>query len=219
MSEHLPFSQWLFLKWNYSHFANWYYTLKYRRQRAKRGYSNYDVADIENWFFNIIPKMLKTLKKQKDNYPELFTEEWFENNKEKCEELGLNKDNFYMILNDRCDEDANNLRIDLNNYNEKKWHELLDRMIFLFEETNEETCSRKNPYEDECIKRIDKCFPFTKKERKKVKKDPPSQEEEGKYKKVWKLYSEESIKIDDYMNQCKKEALEMFVKYLHNLWS
>ena len=35
------------------------YGLKYRRQRAKRSYSDADWFDMDSWFLEVIPKMLR----------------------------------------------------------------------------------------------------------------------------------------------------------------
>lgn len=209
----------LYLKWKYSHIANWYYSMKNRRQRAKMGYSYYDVSVMDNWFINIIPKMLRDYKKSMQAYPELFTEEWFENNKEECEKYGYDIDAFYC--NTRFDEDAERLSKEINKYNLRKWEETLDKMIFLFEESNEETCSRKNPYEEEWHEQLSTGIPdylFKKKELKKRKKNPPPPRDEEAFDKIQALYFEEYKKLEEYRNQCEKEAIEMFAKYLHHLW-
>ena len=46
-----------------------------------------------------------------------------------------------ILVNDTCHEE---------------WDRILDRMIFLWRESREETCSRKNPYEAEYDKASDK---------------------------------------------------------------
>ena len=38
----------------------------------------------------------------------------------------------------------------------KKWNEILDRMIFLWNELDNELCSKKNPYEEEFMKAFEK---------------------------------------------------------------
>ena len=213
----LPLKERLYLKWRYSHLANWLYERRNRRQRAKKGYSDFDVSDMDIWFMNIIPKMLKDFRKSMQAYPELFTEEWFENNKEECEKYGYDIDAFYR--NTRFDEDAERLSKEINNYNLRKWEETLDRMIFLFEETNEELCSKKNPYKEEYYSQfILPDWALSKKELRDRKKNPPPPRDEEAFEKLRKLYNEEEDKIEEYRKQCEKEAFEMFVKYLHNLW-
>ena len=178
----------LYLKWKYSHIANWYYSMKNRRQRAKMGYSYYDVSDMDNWFLNIIPKMLRDLKNKKHSYPELFNDEWYEKNKERCYELDIDVENFYWDLEQRTDEEGKDLFDDLSEYNYNKWNEILDKMIFLFEESNEETCKKKNPYKEEYFKQFSIDLPdsfFSKKELRERKKNPPQRDEEA-YEKLCK---------------------------------
>ena len=212
----LPLKERLYLKWRYSHLANWLYERRNRRQRAKKGYSDFDVSGMDIWFMNIIPKMLRDFRKSMQAYPELFTEEWFENNKEECEKYDYDINAFYC--NTRCDEDAERLSREINNYNLRKWEETLDRMIFLFEETNEEMCSKKNPYIEEYYGQFVPDWALSRKELRDRKKNPPPPRDEEAFEKLGKLCIEEDNKIEEYRKQCEKEAFEMFFKYLHNLW-
>ena len=65
-------------------------------------------------------------------------------------------------------------------------------MIFLFDECDDEKCSMNNEYLNSAFK---------------VDMDITD--------KCVKQQSE----IDDYQDECKKEALEMFVKYFDSLWN
>ena len=60
--------------------------LKWRIQRFKRGYADVDVWDIDCWFMNIIPKMLKQLRDTTHSAPMLIDE-------------GANDENRFRIWN------------------------------------------------------------------------------------------------------------------------
>ena len=50
---------------------------RYRRQRAKRGYSDYDVRDIQMWFVRTLRPMLENIRVNLHTYPDETTfEEW-----------------------------------------------------------------------------------------------------------------------------------------------
>ena len=53
------------------------YKIKWFIQRGKRGYSDYDIFDISDWFTQVIVPMLKQLKETKCGYPcDMTEEEW-----------------------------------------------------------------------------------------------------------------------------------------------
>ena len=50
---------------------------KYRRQRADRGYSDYDVLDFQMWFIRTLRAMLENVITHLCSYPDGITfEEW-----------------------------------------------------------------------------------------------------------------------------------------------
>lgn len=56
---------------------NFIYKIKWFIQRGKRGYSDYDILDISDWFIQVIVPMLKQLKETKCGYPcDMTEEEW-----------------------------------------------------------------------------------------------------------------------------------------------
>ena len=199
--------------WLNSHFVRWYYEREKRRERAKKGYCFEDVLNMGGWLLNIIPKMLKDYKGHTNSFPEQFIDEWFSINREKCEELGLNRSNFYVELNTRMDDEANKLRDDLVNYNKKKWDEILDKIIYLFEEANEETCSKKNPYKEEYLRR---CISPDGYLNKKELNNTPQKDEE--YELLEKLYRDEEDKLYEYRTRRGQEALSLLARHLHDLW-
>ena len=68
----------------------------------------------------MIPDMLQNLKDTRHGSPGYLGENY------------INEDG--ILVNDTCHEE---------------WDKVLERMIFLWRETDEESCSKKNPYEEE----------------------------------------------------------------------
>ena len=81
--------------------------IKYRFQRAFRGWADYDVLSMDTWFMEVIPQMLQYQRDCKVSTPVFDVNESYEENRE-------------------------------------KWDQILDKMIFLCQEMNEDTCSKKN---------------------------------------------------------------------------
>lgn len=101
-------------------------------------------------------------------------------------------------------------------------------MIFLWREIDEETCSKKNPYEEEYDKAFDEFYHKyglfgskfqTEKENQKGGRTrihfmsdlPEYQEISAKYEKEEKL-------LNEYRCSCKDEAMDMLKKYFYDLW-
>ena len=94
--------------------------IRWSCQRVIRGYSDYDKWNMYSFLQNLIPEMLQDLRDNRHGSPGY---------------LGENNTNDKGILvNDTCHDE---------------WDKLLDHMIFLWKESAENTCTRKNPYEEE----------------------------------------------------------------------
>ena len=50
-------------------FRRLYYNIKYFIQRGKRGYSDFDLMDMDTYLLDLIPSMLKSFKEKKDGFP------------------------------------------------------------------------------------------------------------------------------------------------------
>ena len=172
------------------------YNRKIRKERRDKGYSWVDVCDIGKWFINIIPKMIQELKDISFSYPCVFDDEFIEKNKDII-------DDPIALKNGYCDNEE--LTSKFNEYCLKRWNEVLDRMIFLFNESDEDNCSLQNKYEEEMINRF--------KVESKRKPSIYSIDE------IHRLWREEDEKIQEYREKCKKEAIDLFVKYCRGCWS
>ena len=94
--------------------------MKYSWQRITKGYCDKDLWNIDGWFMDIMPNMLRQFKENRHGSPGVLGTDYVNADGIRC--------------NDTCHEE---------------WDEILDEMIFLFREMNEETCKKKNPYEKE----------------------------------------------------------------------
>lgn len=188
--------------------------LKYKNQRARRGFSDFDVFEIDSWFIGIMPKMLKELKKNVVKIgisPNIFREEFYELNKDR---ISFSKDDL-LYLGHLMDE---YLEKEMDDYAHNRWIDELNKMIFLFTEANEETCSMKNPYNrayTTSLHRTSLKELKAKKEEIEYKMSKKSIEHREKIVELWRV--EENKRLE-YIAKCKKEALDMFVKYFDILW-
>lgn len=172
-------------------------------QRIVHGYADCDKWNMYRYLQNLIPDMLQDLRDNRHGSPG-------------C--LGRNYTNEHGILvNDTCHEE---------------WNKLLDRMIFLWRESNEDTCTRKNPYEEEHSKAHEE---FTGKygfwgEKLQTEEELEENRKRGgggtihfmkelpEYKEISDKYFAESRKLDEYRNTSKNEAMDMLKEYFFSLW-
>ena len=89
-------------------------------QRVIRGYAECDKWNMYVHLQNLIPEMLQDLRDNRMGSPGYLGENY------------TNKEG--ILVNDTC---------------HAEWNKILDHMIFLWRESNEETCKRKNPYDEE----------------------------------------------------------------------
>lgn len=94
-------------RWMITHpwlyFKHGYYNLKAAWQRATRGYANRDIWDMDTWFLQVFPAMLKKLSQEAHGHPCSFNsyEEWTEFlyqlaiDFEKCQDDEGNDENEY----------------------------------------------------------------------------------------------------------------------------
>lgn len=178
-------------------------SLKWSRQRVVRGFADCDVWSMFSYLQELMPDMLRHLKDNRHGSPSYLGENY------------TNEDG--ILVNDTC---------------HAEWDKILDRMIFLWRETDEETCSKKNPYEDEYMKAfsefVDK-YGFlgeklqTKAELEENKKRGGGgtihfMDEIPEYKEIYEKHREEDEKLEKYREECKDEAIDMLKEYYFSLW-
>ena len=103
----------------------------WKKQRAERGFSDYDIFEIDTWFLMIMPEMLEELIKHNNGYPSSFENEYIE-------EHNLN---LFTITSEQRDE--------IDKYCFSKWQKTLKKMKNAFIRSNKLTYSYKNKYKEE----------------------------------------------------------------------
>ena len=160
-------------------------SLKWAYQRIKKGYCDQDLI------YGVENWLLEMLPEVVD---EINKEDYGVPgiiHMETIKSFGINPDEYLDIGNEEirkhhCKE--------IDAAAEKRWHDILSRISFLLRESVDWKCSKTNPYEEEYSK---------------VKLNDPE------YKENQRRYYEEDSKLEEYRDQCKKEAVELLLKWSH----
>lgn len=115
--------------------------------------------------------------------------------------------------------------------NVRKWNRILEHMEFLFREANEETCHRKNPYEEAYDQAREA---FTRKygmfgEKLKTEEEKEQEKDKGyycvhtmsdvpEYKEILYQWFAAEKELAAYRDRCMKEGMKLFTRYLWELW-
>lgn len=115
--------------------------------------------------------------------------------------------------------------------NEKKWNQILSEIEHSFREANEETCKRKNKYEEEYEKASEE---FQKKygelgERLKTKEEKEREKRGGfhraytmndvpEYQEILKKWRNEETALWQYRRDCFEKGMKLFHDYFWHLW-
>lgn len=152
----------------------------------------------------LLPDMLEDLKNNRHGSPSYLGENY------------TNEDGY--LVNDTCHE---------------VWDKMLDRMIFLWREINEETCSKKNLYDAQHSIAFDEFIDkygilgeklHTPEELESSKKHGDGirihfMSELPQYKELSEKYMEEEKKLEQYGIDCKDEALNLMKEHFFALWN
>lgn len=187
-------------------FKRWKRNIRFAYQRIKYGYCDSDIWSIDYWFLNVMPGMLQQLKDTTHSYP--------------CFQGSIS----HALCENGMSEDTDNEGV-------KQWEAILSEMIFLLNEANEDTCTRENKYKKEYDKAREE---FNNKygmlgEKLRTEEDKAEEKKKGthrvymlgdvpEYKEISELYFNESRVLDDYRDDCKNKALELFSKWFWDLW-
>ena len=177
--------------------------VKWSKQRIVRGYADSDIWNMYGYLQTLLPDMLEYLKNHRSGSPGYLGENY------------TNEDG--ILVNDTCHE---------------AWDRILDRMIFLWRETDEETCSKKNSYEDEYMKALDE---FTEQygilgEKLQTPEELEANRKRGgggtvhfmreipKYAEISEKHMTEEMKLEQYRSECKDEVMDMMKEHFFSLW-
>ena len=150
------------------------------KDRALHGFCDQDTWSIDAWFLDVMPSMLAYLRDNRHGSPVFLDHEGHEPQLLKTSGTGTSGRPDEMDPHD-------------------KWTKILDRMIFLLHEMDEDTCSRKNPYEKAAFGR-------------KARKGDRKTEE------ARKRYLDYEMKIGRYRERCKDEFFRLFSGHFWDLW-
>ena len=177
--------------------------IRWSRQRIIRGYSDKDKWNMYGYLQNLIPDMLQDMRDNRHGSPGY---------------LGENCSNAEGIwVNETCHEE---------------WNRILDHMIFLWRESTESTCDRKNPYEEEYHKAHEE---FEKKygfwgEKLQTEVELEENRKRGgggtihfmrelpEYKNISDKYFEEEQKLEEYRSKCTDTAFDLLKEHFYALW-
>ena len=171
-------------------------------ERIWRGYCDYDIFSIDEWFLGLMPTMLEDFRDHLHGWPDAGT---FSSQA--------------VVLNDDDDNSSEGMQ---------RWKKTLTKMIHLFREADEDTCTRSNPYQEGYDRAWDefreKYGPFGEKLLTEEEKScewgrrayTPSNVDE--YKEICELYMAEEREMQKYRETCKDEAFELFSKWFYALW-
>ena len=109
---------------------------KMKKQRYERGYSDSDVMNYYNWFIKISSKMLKELADNSMGYPSEIDRQYFKKNKQNL--YTQKYDEWVSVSETKRQQKQKEKASEICH---KEWTDILNRMIFLLNEMDENTCS------------------------------------------------------------------------------
>lgn len=188
-------------------------------QRARKGYSGYDLWGLDYYLQIMIPKAIMDFESTLHGSPELEFEEidtfdysWVIKQYDEILK-NLKKDKWFDEYSYE-DEAFKELTLD-NCY--IKFRIILRRIAYCFTESNEELCSQVNEYEDEYLKQRfndnEDLFIPLEDNLKLYKLNVKKVDEELDYN-----YTKRQLEIEQYIEDMKNQAFELLSKYFFYLW-
>lgn len=111
-----------------------------------------------------------------------------------------------------------------------EWDSILAEMIFYLREANEDTCQKKNPYEEQYrADRREFNAKYDGGEKLKTAEEKAEEKKKGlyrmytpsdlpEYKDTADKYIAEEKKLSEYRDECKNKGLQLFSEWFWNLW-
>ena len=166
----------------------WFFiSLKWAYQRVKKGYCDKDLI------FGVENWFLEMLPEVIDEIKEKYYGTPGIIHVETIASFGINPEEYWDTFNVELRE-MYSKKIDAEA--KKRWHDILSRISFLLREAVEWQCSKQNPYKEKYDK---------------IELDDPE------YKEIRKRFNEEDRKLEEYRDQCKREAVALLLKWSYHL--
>lgn len=177
-----------FIRHPFERIKCFFISLKWAYQRIKKGYCDQDLSyGVENWLLEMLPEAIDEINKEDHRVPGII-------HCEVVEEFGFPLEEYWNACNDNIQE----IRKQVDAEAERRWHNILSRISFLLRESVDWKCTKPNTLEEEyscaCEKRR-------------------NQIEVPDFEELQKRYFEEENKLEEYREQCKKEAAELLIKW------
>lgn len=180
------------------------HNIKYAYQRIKYGYCERDVWSIDGWFLNVVPNMLQDLRKTAHGFPS---------------KVG----NMVGYDDQNIDEVKMQEAVD-------KWDSILAEIIFYLREANEDTCQKKNPFEEQYHadwREFDAKYAGG--EKLKTSKEKAEEKKKGLYRRYTPSdlpeyrdtadkFIDEERRLSAYRDECKDKGLKLFCEWFWDLW-
>ena len=175
-----------------------------RRQREKRGYSDTDVWNMNDWFIGTVTPMLKQFRKRHNGIPGLFLKSYTPTPEER-EEANSRWEQILdrmIFLITEMDMD----KCSMKNPYAKAYNSLHTRF------------RRKNGWFGEKLKTPEELKEEKEKGSSRIYSPTDFPEKYQTAREIEDKYFEYEHKITDYRNDCKNEFFELFSKYFWELW-
>ena len=207
------------------------FLVKCCHQRIHKGYCVKDTWDIDQWFVSTLKPMLQELRDNHRGFPSYFIDEFWQQHKDV---MGMSYEEF-VSWHPEEDLKWQQWSKKGQDYGNQRWNEILERMVLLLNEMEEDTCFRKNPYDEEWYsfhERFNEKYPKggdelkTKEELAEERKTgskrlawPSEDPEFGKeYESAWEKKNAYDKELLEYREKCKNEFMDLFKEHLRSLW-
>ena len=166
-------------------------------QRIWKGYCDYDLFEIDSWFLGIMPAMLEEFRNTTHGFPP---------------EIG------HRIHESACGNvEAEDVSDEADKEGMTLWRNEIDKIIHLLREASEDTCSQRNPFEEEYHSKVIKRCEKRTSEDGFIHTTLASPSDESERELESKYFAEEK-RLAEYRNSCKDEALVLLSKWFFALW-
>lgn len=171
---------------------------KYSYQRITKGYCDKDSWNVNYYLEELIPAILKELSDNHHGSP-------------------------ILLDNDIPCDNSGNTPTNLDDV----WTGALEKMIFLWNESKDETCTQVNPYNEEyerCREEFNQKYGLygeklrTEKEIEEGSCSMHFMDELPEYQSIYNRWSEANFALKHYKESCRNEAIDLLKKYWTCLW-